>query len=88
MSKELQFLIYKTPQEDVKVDVVIKDETLWLTQKAMAILFDVQVPAINKHLSNIFEEGELQESSTISNLEIVQIEGNRQVKTEGSLLNP
>jgi hypothetical protein len=42
MNKELQFLIYSTPQEDVKVNVVIKDETLWLTQKAMAALFDVQ----------------------------------------------
>jgi hypothetical protein len=47
MSKELQFLIYNTPQEDVKVDVLVQDETIWLTQKAMAALFGVQIPAIN-----------------------------------------
>ena len=79
MNKELQFLIYSTPKERVKIDVVIKDETIWLTQRAMADLFGVQVPAINKHLKNIFEEGELERASTISILEIVQCEGNREV---------
>ncbi|GHU80991.1 hypothetical protein FACS1894145_7880 [Bacteroidia bacterium] len=54
MNKQLQFLIYNTPQENVKIDVVVKDETIWLTQKAMAMLFDVQQPAIAKHLQNIF----------------------------------
>ncbi|MFA7446296.1 MAG: hypothetical protein WCY89_10145 [Flavobacteriaceae bacterium] len=52
---ELQFLIYSTPQEDIKVNVIIKDETLWLTQKAMSELFGVQVPAINKHLKIYFQ---------------------------------
>jgi hypothetical protein len=80
MTKELQFLIYNTPQEDIKVDVVVRDETIWLTQKAMATLFDVQVPAITKHLKNIFEEGELHEEATISKMEIVQNEGGRDVK--------
>ena len=79
MNNELKFLIYNTPQEDIKVDVVVKDETIWLTQKAMAMLFDVQVPAINKHLSNIFEEKELNRDATISILEIVQKEGNRDI---------
>jgi hypothetical protein len=79
MNKELQFLIYSTPQENVKVDVVVKDEMIWLTQKTMAALFGVQVPAINKHLSNIFDDGELQREATISILEIVQIEGNRDI---------
>ena len=79
MSNHSQFLIYKTPQEDVKVDVVMKDENIWLTQKTMATLFDVQIPAINKHLKNIFEEGELQKEATISILEIVQNEGGRDV---------
>ena len=60
--KEIQFLIYSTPKEDVKIEAVVKDETLWLTQKAMAELFGVKVPAISKHLKNIFEEGELEES--------------------------
>lgn len=77
MNKELEFLIYSTPQERVKVDVVVKDETLWLTQKAMAAVFAVQVPAINKHLKNIFEEGELDEQVVISNLETIQTEGGR-----------
>jgi hypothetical protein len=79
MNKELQFLIYNTPQENIKVDVVVKDETIWLTQKAMARLFGVQIPAINKHLSNIFDDGELQREATISILEIVQTEGNRNI---------
>ena len=79
MNKEINFLIYNTPQEDVKVDVVVKDETIWMTQKAMAILFDVQVPAINKHLSNIFEEKELNRDATVSILEIVQKEGSRDI---------
>lgn len=80
MNKELQFLIYNTPQEDIKVNVVMRDETIWLTQKAMAELFGVQTPAINKHLKNIFEEGELERKATLSNLETVQNEGGREVK--------
>ena len=51
MNKELQFLIYNTPQEDIKVNVVMWDETIWLAQRAMAELFGVQIPAINKHLT-------------------------------------
>jgi len=77
MDKQLQFLIYNTPQENVKIDVVVKDETIWLTQKAMATLFDVQVPAINKHIKNIFEEGELPENTTVSKMEIVVNRGFR-----------
>lgn len=80
MSNELQFLIYNTPEEDVSVNAVVKDETIWLTQKALAELFDVEVPAISKHLSNIFSEGELQAESTVSKMEIVQTEGSRNVK--------
>lgn len=87
MSKELQFLIYNTPQEDIKVNVVLQDETLWVTQKAMASLFDVQTPAINKHLKNIFEEGELPKEATISNMEIVQNEGGREVKRQVEFYN-
>ena len=79
MEKELKFLLYNTPQENVKIEVAVKDETIWLTQKAMAMLFDVQVPAINKHLSNICMDGELEKESTISILEIVQEEGNRNI---------
>ena len=59
MSNEIQYLLYSMPDADGKVQVVIKDETLWCTQKAMAQLFGVGVPAISKHLKNIFEESEL-----------------------------
>lgn len=77
MNKELQFLIYSAPQFDTKINVVIKDETIWLTQKAMAELFDVKVPAISKHIKHIFEEGELSESTTISKMETVVNRGFR-----------
>lgn len=66
MSKEIQFLLYSLPDEEGKVQVVIKDETLWCTQKAMAQLFGVGVPAISKHLKNIFEEGELSKNEGVS----------------------
>ena len=80
MNNELQFLIYNTPEEDISINAVVKDETIWLTQKAMAELFDVEVPAISKHISNIISEGELKAEATISKMEIVQTEGNRNVK--------
>ena len=80
MKKELQFLVYNTPDNNIYVNTVIKDETIWLTQRAMAELFDVEVPAISKHLTNIFAEGELEQTSTVSKMEIVQREGTRNVK--------
>lgn len=82
MNKELQFLIYSTPQENVRIDVVVKDETIWLTQKAMASLFGVQVPAVSKHLKNIFEEGELSNEATVSKMETVVNRGFRGEVTE------
>lgn len=82
MSKELQFLIYKTPQADVKVHVVMREESIWLTQKAMAELFEVQTPAINKHLKNIFEEGELVEKVVVSKMEITTAHGAMLGKTQ------
>jgi hypothetical protein len=87
MNKELQFLIYNTPQENIKIDAVVKDETIWLTQKAMAALFGVQIPAISKHLTNIYEEGELEKASTVSILEIVQTEGNRNIMRKVEFYN-
>lgn len=57
----MNFLIYNVPGEEASVSVIVKNETIWLTQKAMAELFGVGVPAISKHLKNIFEEGELME---------------------------
>lgn len=78
--KEFPFLMYTVEDSDITVNVIIKDETIWLSQKGMAELFDVEVPAISKHLSNIYAEGELLEVSTVSKIEIVQQEGNRQVR--------
>ena len=69
MSNEIQFLLYSMPDADGKVQVVIKGETLWCTQKAMAQLFGVGVPAISKHLKNIFDEGELDKNVVVSHLE-------------------
>lgn len=69
MSGQNQFLLYTAPDGAVKVEDFFKDETAWLTQKALAELFGVKVPAINKHLRNIFESGELAEASVISILE-------------------
>lgn len=74
-----QIILYTTPDGTVKIDTVFQDETIWLTQKKMAELFAVNVPAISKHLSNIFDEGELQKQATISKMEIVQQEGSRSV---------
>lgn len=75
-----EFLLYTAPNGDIKVEVLLSDETIWLTQKRMAELFGVGVPAISKHLENIYESGELQREATISILETVQQEGNREVK--------
>ena len=75
MSNEIQFLLYNMPEDNGKVQVVIKDDTLWCTQKAMAQLFGVGVPAISKHLKNIFEEGELQKEVVVSKKEITTPHG-------------
>ena len=87
MNHEFQFLIYQSADEDVSVNAVVRDETIWLTQKSMAELFDVDVPAISKHLSNIYADGELLKDSTISKMEIVQQEGTRRVKREQNFYN-
>ena len=70
MTNETQFILYQLPDEEGVIQVVVKDETIWATQKAMAQLFGVGVPAVSKHLSNILEEGELVENSVVSKMEI------------------
>ena len=70
MNNEIQFLLYQLPDEDGKIQVVIKDETIWATQKAMAQLFDVGVPDISKHLKKKFETGELEKEVVVSKMEI------------------
>ena len=82
MNKEFQFLIYSTPEENVRIDVVVKDENIWVTQKAMAELFGVKVPAISKHLKNIFEEDELQQEVVVSKMEITTQHGALADKTQ------
>ena len=77
-----EFLIFQIDNQEDGVQVVYKDETIWATQKAMAELFEVGVSAVNKHLMNIFSEGELLYESTISKMEIVQQEGKRNVERE------
>lgn len=77
MDREVQFLLYNMPEDSGKVQVVIKDETIWCTQKAMAQLFGVGIPAVSKHLKNIFEEGELSPEMTISKMETVINRGKR-----------
>lgn len=78
----MNFLIYNVPGEEASVSVIVKNETIWLTQKAMAELFGVGVPAISKHLKNIFEEGELMEEVVISILETTTEHGAIAGKTQ------
>lgn len=80
MNNQFEFLIYKSAEEDVTINALVRDETIWLTQKAMAELFDVEVPAISKHIANIYADGELIQNATVSKMEIVQKEGLRDVK--------
>ena len=92
MGKELaqsgEVLLYSNGGEKEFVSVVFRDETFWLTQKAMAELFDVKTPAINKHLQNIYEDEELDRAATISKMETVQDEGGRSVRRTIDFYNP
>ena len=77
-----KFIIFKTEDESVLVDVRLEDETVWLTQKQMAVLFDKNLMTINEHIKNVYSESELTENSTIRKFLIVQKEGNREVSRE------
>lgn len=92
MSEELpapsgEFLLFTGSDGKVKVECRFQDETLWLTQRLMADLFGVGIPAINKHLKNIFESRELEEAATVSKMEIVRSEGGREVRREVDFYN-
>ena len=87
MSDTTRIALYKVDGKDVPVEVRYMNETFWLTQKEMGELFDVGRPAITKHLKNIYEEGELDEVSTSSKMELVQTEGSRQVTRQVTLYN-
>ena len=77
MNNEIQFLLYQLPDEDGKIQVVIKDETIWATQKAMAQLFDIDKSGISRHISNIFKEGELRQETTVAKIATVVNRGIR-----------
>ena len=85
--KDIQFLIYRSAEDEVSIKPVIKDENIWLTQKNMAELFEVGIPAITKHLQNIYTDGELVQEATVSKMEIVQKEGSRSVTRQVDFYN-
>jgi len=85
--KLTEFLLYKSPTGDIKVDVLLRNETIWLPQKKIAQLFDVNIPAISKHLKNIFESGELNEKVVVSILEIPTQHGAIKEKTQNVKTN-
>lgn len=80
-------ILYKGDEGAATIEVLLKDDTMWSTQKTMAELFDVTTPTINEHLKNIFQTGELNEMSTIRNFLIVQKEGNREVTRKINFYN-
>ncbi len=80
MVSDFNFLVYRTAEEDISVNALVRDETIWLTQKAMAQLFDIDKSVISRHLANIYAEGELEEKRTVAKIATVQTEGRRQVQ--------
>ena len=86
MMKRNKIVFYKTATSNANIDIVFDKETFWLSQKRLAELFGTQIPAINKHIKNILEDEELT-TSTISKMEIVQMEGSREVKREKVIQN-
>ena len=85
--KQMEMVLYHSDEGDVSINAYIKDESLWITQKAMADLFGVHVPDISKHLTNIYNEGELNKEETVSKMEIVQKEGDRNVRRKPDFYN-
>lgn len=87
MDKQMQFLIYNTPEEQVSVDVIVKDETIWVTQRTMAELFGCSSDNISLHLKNIYASNELQENSTTEEFSVVRKEGSRNIKRKVTFYN-
>lgn len=77
-----EFLIFQIENKEEGIEVLYQDETLWLTQKTMSILFDVGIRTINEHLKNIYSQGEVDKNTTIRKNRIVQKEGNRNISRE------
>jgi len=74
VKNHFSFLVYRSSDEDVSVNAIVKDESVWLSQKAMAELFGVSKSTISRHLKNIFDEGELSKEATVANFATVQME--------------
>lgn len=87
MPNNFEFFIYNTAEGDVSVNAVVKDETIWLTQKAMAQLFDCSTDNISLHLKNIYQSGELVEEATAEDFSVVQKEGSRNVTRRTKFYN-
>ncbi len=85
MANEIVF--YKTPNGERRIEVPYQDENFWMTQRALADLFAVGTPAINKHLKNIYDSGELSPEATISKMEIVRQEGKHEVRRRVDFYN-
>ena len=86
MSDNNEIVLYQ-PDALTKIDVCVADETVWLTQQQLAMLFGTEVPAISKHIRNIYKSEELNKSATLSKMEIVQTEGNRTVHRKIDIYN-
>lgn len=80
IDREMRFLLYHDAEDDVAVNAAVLNESIWVTQKAMAELFDVDRSVITKHLANIYESEELLQEATCAKIALVQTEGTRQVK--------
>lgn len=85
--KQFEFLLYQSAEEDISVNAIIEDESIWLTQKTMGELFDVESHTINYHLKEIYKTGELLEEATTRKFRVVQQEGSRQVEREQNFYN-
>jgi hypothetical protein len=82
-----EFLMFTAQAGEQSIEARFQDETVWLTQKMMAILFNVSVPTINEHLKNIYDQREIDKSSTVRKFQIVQAEGERQVSRNMDFYN-
>jgi hypothetical protein len=83
----IDFLMYQTEDGETKIDVRLEDETVWMTQKSIAELYQKGLPTINEHIKNIYNEGELSEFSTLRKNRIVQNEGGREISRETNFYN-
>ena len=81
-SSEMRFLMYRAADDEVAVNALVKDDTIWLNQKAMAELFDVSTSSISRHIKNIFEEGELDEKVVVAEIATTTQHGAMEGKTQ------